>query len=86
MILEALNRQNIEEGFPMTLFGAMWLLPVLFFILLMPLLRSARSGKGLMAKPVPFLFGVAFLALLAVLWTATVIDQMPCFLGVPLCD
>jgi hypothetical protein len=86
MILEWVNRRNFHEGFPVTLFGVMWLLPVAFILILMPIVRNVRSGNRIMANPINLLLRVAFLVLIAVVWTGTLIDQMPCFLGVPLCD
>jgi hypothetical protein len=39
-----------------------------------------------MANPINLLLRVAFLALIAWMWGGILIDQMPCFLGVPNCD
>ena len=39
-----------------------------------------------MAHPTNLLFRVAFLALIAIIWAGILIDQLPCFLGVPNCD
>jgi hypothetical protein len=86
VILELVNRRDFHEGFPVILFAVMWLLPVIFILILMPVVRSVRAGKGILANPIVTLLRVAFLVLIAIAWTGAVIDQLPCFLGVPLCD
>jgi len=86
MILELVNRRNFHEGFPIPLFGLMWLLPVAFILILMPIVRNVRSGNSIMENPIHLLLRVTFLVLIALLWTGTLVDQLPCFLGAPLCD
>ncbi len=68
------------------LFGLLWLLPTAFLLILMPIVRNVRAGTNLMLHPVGLLLRVALLALIAWAWGALVIDQLPCFLGVPNCD
>jgi len=68
------------------LFIVMWLLPVAFILILLPIVRNLQAGKSLLASPIQLLLRAAFLALIAFAWISTLIDQMPCFLGVPLCD
>jgi hypothetical protein len=86
MIMEVLNRRNLPEGFPIPLFVFMWLLGLTFVALLMPVLRSLATGNRAIANPISLLPRVVFLILLAWLWATLVVDQMPCFLGVPNCD
>lgn len=86
MIMEIVNRRGFNEGFPIPLFVIMWLLPILFMIILMPIVRTIRAGNSIMASPVSLLIRVVILVLVAWLWTGILIDQMPCFLGVPNCD
>lgn len=86
MIMEVVNRRNFNEGFPIALFVVMWLLPVIFLLVLTPILRTIRAGNSLLASPVRLLLSVALLVLIATVWTSALIDQMPCFLGVPNCD
>ena len=86
MIMEIVNRREFNNGFPIPLFIILWLLPVLFIITGMPILRNVRAGNRLMARPMSLLFSVVFLILIAMMWGGIVIDQMPCFLGVPNCD
>ena len=86
MILELINRQGFNEGFPIPLFVIMWLLPLIFIVVLMPIVRNVRAGNSLMASPISPLIRVVLLILIAWMWTSLLIDQMPCFLGVPNCD
>jgi hypothetical protein len=87
-ILESLNnsitKQNVI-GLAL-LFGILWLLPTLFIVLFMPLVRTVRSGGRLLTNPISLLFRVAVLTLIATIWEWGFIDQLPCFLGVPNCD
>jgi hypothetical protein len=86
MIMEVVNRRNFNEGFPIPLFIFMWVLPILFVVTLMPIVRNVRAGNNLMASPVNLLIRVVILVFIAWMWTSLLIDQMPCFLGVPNCD
>ena len=86
MIMEAVNTQNINAIFNVPLFGIMWLLPTTFMIVLMPIVRNILAGNSLMANPASLLISVVFLVLIGFMWTSLLMDQMPCFLGVPNCD
>ena len=86
MIMEVINRRNFNEGFPILLFVIMWLLPTLFTITVTPIVRNLRMGNSVLANPVTLVLRVVFLAFLAWVSFGAVIDQMPCFLGVPNCD
>jgi len=86
MIMEIVNRRNINEGFPIPLFVMMWFLSLIFILTIMPIARSVRAESSLMAQPINLLIRVVILVLIAWLWTGILIDQMPCFLGVPNCD
>ena len=86
MILEVVNRRNFNEGFPIVLFGLMWLLPMIFIVTLTPIVRNVRAGNSIIASPVNLLIRVVILVFIAWMWTGILIDQMPCFLGVPNCD
>ena len=86
MLLEWVNRRSFNEDFPYSLFGFLWLLSLLFFITIMPIIRNIRAGNSLLANPIPFLLRVVFLGCIGWIWLSMVIDQMPCFLGIPNCD
>ena len=86
IIMEVVNRRNFNEGFPIPLFIMMWILPVIFILTIMPIIRNVRAGNSLMAQLINLLLRVVVLVLVAWMWTGLLIDQMPCFLGVPNCD
>ena len=85
-MIPRLYRRACQEGFPVTLFGLMWLLAVAFILSLMPIVRNVRTGGGIVVKPVDRRIRVALLILIVSVWTGIMIDQFPCFMGVPLCD
>ena len=86
MIMEAIATQNLSVIFNVPLFGILWLLPLAFILILMPIVRNVRAGNSIMGKPVTFVLSIIFLVLIAFVWVGIVADQMPCFLGVPNCD
>jgi hypothetical protein len=86
MLLEWINRRDFYGAFPILLFGILWLLPMAFILILMPIVRNVRAGNSLMVNPISPLLKVALLILIAWLWVSLMFDQMPCFLGVPNCD
>jgi hypothetical protein len=65
---------------------AMLLLPVAFIVNLVPIVRNVRAGNSLVAIPINVLLAVAILVLIAMTWGALLVDQIPCFMGVPNCD
>jgi hypothetical protein len=78
---------SLKKALDLTvLFGLLWLLPVTFITILLPMVRNVQVGNRIMARPIHFLLSVAFLALIAIMWGGIVIDQWPCFIGVPKCD
>jgi hypothetical protein len=87
-ILESLNQTINRQNAPglILLFGVLWLLPVAFIVVLVPLVRAVRAGNSLLAHPITFLFKVAILVFIAWFWGSLFIDQLPCFMGVPNCD
>jgi hypothetical protein len=78
MVLEVINRRSFDEGFPFPLFGSLWLLTLAFLLVLGSLARAVSPGRSLLA--------VVSLIVIAWLWGGIVLDQLPCFLGVPNCD
>jgi hypothetical protein len=67
------------------LFGLLWILVAAFILILTQAMRSVSSRRGVFANPW-FWLRLASLLSIAVLWGVIVIDQVPCFLGVPNCD
>ena len=57
MVMEFVNRQSFfisgKESFPTGLFIMLWLLSMLFFLILMPIVRSLGEGHNIMATPAP---------------------------------
>ena len=86
MILEFVNRREFYEGFPIPLSAMMWLPPLSFILILMPIVRELRAQERTTPNPLRLLLGIGFLILLAWLWVGLIHDQMSCFLGVPNCD
>ena len=86
-ILEAVNNTITRENVfgLLLLFGVLWLLPTAFIVILLSVLRSAR-GNRLAATPITLSLKVASLALIAMVWGWGLMDQLPCFLGIPNCD
>ena len=66
--------------------GTLLLLPVGFLISLVPVVRNARAGYGFTASPLNLLIAAALFIFIATLVTGLVVDQYPCWIGVPNCD
>jgi hypothetical protein len=87
-ILESLNNTITKQNAfgLIVLFGLLWLLPMAFIVILLPIVRAVRAGDSLLGNPVNLLSRVAFLGLIAMVWGGIIIDQIPCFMGVANCD
>ncbi len=61
-ILESLHHTITKQNAPglIVLFGLLWLLPMAFIVILVPIVRNARAGNSIMANPVNLLLKVAF--------------------------
>ena len=86
IILEMINGQDLDLGFPTALFFMLWLLPVIFIATLLPIIRTIQNQETLLAHPILLFLRVAFLVFIAVMWMNIMIDQMPCFMGISNCD
>jgi hypothetical protein len=53
MIMEVVNRRNLNEDFPLMLFFVMWLNLFAISLILLPIVRGRRIGSHDMADPVP---------------------------------
>lgn len=84
IILELINRQNLQTDFPVALFAVLWLLSFSFILLLLPLARRLRNRN--LTSPLAVVPKVVLLAVIASIMIVLLVDQMPCFLGVPNCD
>src|SRR5688500_7421463 len=78
------GRQSAIDAAP--LFGLLWILPVIFIAVLAPTMRSFRANEKTSKGTFSILLTIIFLAVVASLWGWLVIDQAPCFIGVPNCD
>lgn len=86
IILELVNRPTLPEDFPIVLFVFLWMLAVIFIFIVTPILRGFWRGNSILDNRGSLLLRVALLIPIGWVWIAIVIDQMPCFLGVPNCD
>ena len=84
--LELVNRRAFHEEFPFLLFTFMSLHSLLIVLLLTPALRRLRAERNLSALRPGHWAGLALAALLIFAYASVIIDQLPCFLGVPNCD
>jgi hypothetical protein len=80
LVLELVNRREFGEGFHVALFVLLWMLPAGIVGMTRSIIRRRRPGAAGMA------LRVSLVGLFAWLWVGLLIDQMPCFLGVPNCD
>ncbi len=51
-----------------------------------PVVSSLRAGGSLFAHPINLIIAVVIVSLFTAGVVGAIVDQMPCFLGVPLCD
>ena len=84
LLLEAVTTRGFSTyGFPTALFAVLWVLASAFMGLFLNLLKNVKNGSGLRLS----LAASAILMLvIATVWGRLVVDQMPCFMGVPNCD
>ena len=86
IVLQWVNRRTLREDFPFVLFTFMSLNALFIVLSLTPALRHLRAERSLRGlKPGPRA-GLILGALLGLAFANLVIDQLPCFLGVPNCD
>lgn len=86
VILEVINSRDVHEGFPIVLFGLMWLLPLSFILIALPIVRSPRTESRIPASWLGLLPRFVLVVLIAWIWVGLIRDQLPCFLGTPDCD
>ena len=85
IVLELWNQPVSRFDFPFSLFGFIWFLSSLFVLFAHFVVTALQTGN-ILARPVHFLATVSFLVLIALMWSGLMIDQLPCFMGVPNCD
>lgn len=64
-----------------------WLLTLVAFIVNVdPIVRDARAGRSIGTHPASLLVAVGAFVLVALFVGGIVVDQYPCWIGVPNCD
>ena len=86
ILLELINRRVFNEEFPFGLFAILWVVAFSFILILRRVMSDLRSRGTARRRPLSTTVRLASLVFLAWSWVALIQDQMPCFLGVPLCD
>ncbi len=86
VVLQWVNRRTFHEDFPFVLFTFMSLHSLFIVLLLTPALRRLRSERNLRALKLGHWAGLVLSAFLIFAYADVVVDQLPCFLGVPNCD
>ena len=86
IVLELVNRRTFHEDFPFVLFTLMSLHSLFIILLLTPALRRLRAERSLRALGLGHWAGLLLGLFLVIVYATVVIDQLPCFLGVPICD
>ena len=66
--------------------SSLLLLPVAAVITLRPAVQRMRVGAGVAANTVNLLLGAAILVFLTTIVVTFIVDQYPCWIGVPNCD
>ena len=86
LILESVNSPNFPRDFPVVLFGVMWLMVMSLAFIALSLLRRLETGGRTTGDLAGLLWRVAALIVIAWMLVSLIVDQMPCFVGVPNCD
>lgn len=85
-LLEIINAPATWGGFPTLLFLFMLGHAAIMVWLLAPVVRRVFQARGLEALGALHWTGAAVGMVLACAFAGVVMDQMPCFMGVPNCD
>ena len=86
VIMESVNLGRIPDPFPYTIFLYLWLMFALFLLCLFAILRLAKSRVSKKERLPAYLLNALVLIFTGISIVALIVDQMPCFLGVPNCD
>lgn len=85
-LLQWINRREYQEEFPFLLFAFMFMHSLLVVILATPALRKYRTERRVRLLTPWHWGGLAIAGILAIAYVNVIVDQLPCFLGVPNCD
>ena len=66
--------------------GMMLLILVALIVNLRIIVRAKRAGKSITAHPINLVLAVAMLAFITSFVGSIIVDQYPCWIGVPNCD
>ena len=86
ILMEWINNRNNQGSFPFALFAALWVAGVILIFMIASVARRVQDGNSIVANPVSLFLRVAIMVFIASFWTGLLVDQMPCFIGVPNCD
>lgn len=86
LVLQLVNRRTFHEDFPVVLFTFMSLHSLFIVLSLTPALRRLRAERSLRALGFGHWAGLLLGVLLVLVYANVLVDQLPCFLGVPNCD
>ena len=84
--MEAVNSANAQAELPTFLFALMFVHAALIAVAVSPAVQRALETKGIRGLSLLHWFGVLAGLVLLAIYVGVVLDQMPCFLGVPNCD
>ncbi len=59
---------------------------VAFIVSLVPFVGNVRTGNNIRANPVNLILAVVIFSLITMFLSAIIVDQYPCWTGVPNCD
>jgi len=86
IVLQWVNRRTFHEDFPFLLFTFMSLHSLLIVLLLAPPLHRIYAERSHRALKTGHWVSILLGLFLVYVYVNVVIDQLPCFLGVPNCD
>ncbi|MBP8107760.1 MAG: hypothetical protein KBG20_11560 [Caldilineaceae bacterium] len=86
LVMQVVNRRAMHEEFPFVLFTFMSLHSLFIVLLLAPALGRLSAEKSLRGLGFGHWLGILLGVALLVVYANVIIDQLPCFLGVPNCD
>jgi hypothetical protein len=66
--------------------GLALFLPVALVVVLAPVVRSVHAGNKIAAHPINFLLAAVILFFIVMIVGGIIVDQYPCWVGVPNCD
>lgn len=86
IVLELLNRDKFNQGFPYPLFIFIWLLQTVFLYVMIPMGKGIISQKNFFKNPTELLLRILILVVSGYAWGRLIHDQWVCFIGIPNCD